>query len=114
MTYRFFHDIESNTVFRVPFEPDVLELRDTKGRLVGWKVSASIDVTRADNVLVNNRWKHRVLDPRQQTFEARYNRNEVVSFFQLRNLPKGTEIDEQAYLALQAEYQRRAEQNRGT
>ena len=112
MTYICYHDAENRIVYRIPDEPTIHEQRDRRQRLIGWSVSMSYDITRADNVLVGSQWKHPVMGCPNQHFDNRYNRQQVISYFKMHHNPKGVEIDEETYRFLKAQYETQALQNR--
>lgn len=112
MKFIYLHDAENKSVYRVPAEPKVVEQKDRKQRLVGWLVSMTYEITRADNVLVGSQWKHPILGCPNQLFEHRYNREQAISYFHMHHNPSGVEIDEETYYILKTQYETLALQNR--
>jgi hypothetical protein len=112
MDYKYYHNSETQTVYRVPTQPNVTEERDSKTRkLIGWTISMSIVLTRADNTLINNHWKYSCGEHPEQFFPARYNLDSAISYFYDRHTPRGDEIDQVKYQALTAEYETKARNN---
>lgn len=112
MQYQYTHDADSRTVYRYPVEPVVTERRGgRKKELVGWHAHMQVNITRADNRLENRRWKYPHTDYPSQEFDARYSRQEVISYFFQNHSPPGVTITEEEYVRLQAEYETSA---RGT
>ena len=114
--YCFFHAPEKKTLYRCPSAPEVTERR-SRGKLIGWRVSLNVDVTRADNWLDStNKWHFKVIDIREHDFDCnRYSAEQAVSWFLVRNSPanwKTVEVDAETYAALEAEYSAIASQNR--
>lgn len=115
--YKFFHDFESNAVYRCRAKPDVVE-RTHRGRLIGWQVRLVIDITRADNWLdSSNHWHFPNADHRTQEFDHPYSRDQAVSWFLLRHSPEAiypnaVEIDEARFEALAAKYGETAHKNK--
>jgi hypothetical protein len=65
-----------------------------------------IALTRADNVFLNNHWKHACGELRSQEFDAnRYSRELAVSYFLTNNTPKCDEINQDTYKSLKSEYE---------
>lgn len=114
--YKFFHDLESNAVYRCRAEPDVIE-RTQRGGLIGWQVSLVIYITRADNWLdFSNHWYFPNADHRAQEFDHRYSREQAVSWFLRRHTPEAIypnaiQIDEKTFETLAAEYDETARKN---
>lgn len=106
MHYKYIHDAENRVVFRFPINPTVSEQKDNKGRRISWSVQMEIEITRADNRLVNNRWEHPIASFPQQHFEAqRYSQERVISYFHMHHDPRGEELSEDAYSSLKQEYE---------
>ena len=47
--YKYIHDIENRIVYRHPEEPNVQEEKDRKGNRIGWWISMTVDITKAEN-----------------------------------------------------------------
>mgnify|MGYP006286741161 CR=1 FL=1 len=109
MDYRYFHNSETQTVYRIPMHPNVDEERDKKTkRIICWLVKMEISLTRADNVLVNNHWKYPWNEYPQQKFEAlRYTKELAISYSYERHTPKCEEINQETYQSLAIEYKNR-------
>ncbi len=98
------HSSPKLTVYKYPVEPSVIEQKTKKGKRIGWTVSMEVRVTRADNVLTQNRWKYPTSEYPRQPFDPRYSRDEVISYFYMHHVPDGDDITEAEYLALSARY----------
>ena len=83
------------------------------GRRTGWHVSAEIEITRADNVLLKpqNRWKYSTLDCPDQDFDAHYSRDGVARYFDLHHAPRFRKIGAEEYQRLRNEYDAEARNN---
>ena len=55
-------------------------------------------------MLTLNQWKHKTSDYPGQSFEPRYRRDEVISYFLMHHAPAGDDITEAEYVALHAQY----------
>lgn len=110
--FKYIHDQENKTVYKVPNNPTVHEVRDKKGKLTSWSIHMEVDITRADNVLRANQWKHPTSSYPRQHFDNRYDRDEAIHYFKLNNEPDGTEISEADYTVLQRAYEATARMNR--
>lgn len=109
MTLCYFHNPAQRIVYRCKSEPDVIE-NTVRGKVVGWHVALSVDVTRADNWFEKNgQWHYKVTEIRTQDFmKPMHKAEQVTSFFKLRNWPENwgaIAIDEITYHVLQAEYE---------
>lgn len=114
--YCFFHAPEEQILYRCRSAPEVSERR-SRGKLIGWRVSLNVEVTRADNWPVSaNKWHFEVLNIREQEFDyPRYTSEQAVSWFLVRNSPanwKTVEVDAETYAALEEKYSAIALQNR--
>lgn len=109
--FRFLHDIEQRTVYKIPSELSITEQKNSRGKRTGWHATAQIEITRADNVL-RARWKYPVRSHPIEHYDARYERFQLTSFFWMHNEPSGESISEEEYESLRERYDRLARQNR--
>jgi len=110
---RYFHDTNGKTVFAMS-GPSVTEETDRRtGRRTGWHVSAEIEITRADNVLLkpHNRWRFSTLQCPDQHLDAHYERVDVERYFDLHHKPRFRQVDQDEYERLRAEYDKEARRN---
>lgn len=109
MEHKYFHDPKNRKVYSVPLEPHVQETTNPRGRrVIGWNVSALVDVSRADNFLENGRWKFTRTEHWQQSFENignRYTTDIVIQYFFNNHLAGCEEITQEEYESLKVEYQ---------
>jgi hypothetical protein len=107
--YRYFHDAEARTVYRLPTEPRVYPKtkgNGPKAEVIGWTVSMEIEIVRADNKLDGNRWLYPTSDFRQETYAAvQHSREDAVYYFKRSNRPKNDEISREEYEKLAESYQ---------
>jgi hypothetical protein len=116
MNYKYFHDIDNKVVYRVPLDPTIREDRNRSGKTVtGWTVSVFVDITKAENRLINNIWEEAVRIQWEQSFENignRYNGEMVVEHFYNNHFPRCLEIDEAEYESVKQEYEKQARLNK--
>jgi hypothetical protein len=108
----YYHDKLSQTVYYAPPSPDVCLIKGKGGGLGIWKVSVSIDVTRADNYIdPTTRRPSQALrhNYRDEYEEYRDRREDAVEYFKTSYYPKCEEISHENYVALVKEYQEAAE-----
>lgn len=108
MHYKYIHDAGNGVVYRLPTDLTVSEQRDRKGKRIGWSVRMEIEITRADNRLINNQWEHPIASIPEQHFDDRYSQEQVISYFHMHHDPHGDEISEDTYSALKQEYEAKA------
>lgn len=108
MQFKHKHHAGNEVVYRFPINPKVSEQRDRKGERINWSVRMEIEITRADNRLINNRWEYPVASFPEQHLDARYSREQVISYFHMHHSPHGDEISEDAYKVLKQEYEAKA------
>ena len=103
--YKYVHSSQDQIVYRYPAEPNVLEQKDRNGKRTGWLVDMGVLITRADNCLAGSLWNHAKSAYPQQTFDAHYRHDQVVSYFRMHHAPVGDQITEDEYKVLQAQYE---------
>jgi len=113
--HHYFHDEENRKVYRVPIEPNVREERNhTQRQIIGWNVSALINVTRANNRLENGKWKFSQIEHWEQSFEnigIRYTKKMVIEHFFNNHLAGCEPVTEDEYRSLKAAYEADARGN---
>lgn len=108
----YFHDETNRTVFSVPAEP-VAFPRKLAREPAGWTVSATIEVTSADNYFERpNHWaKPTSLNPTER-YEPRYSEQEAIRAFKARHLTsfgRGMkEVTREEYEVLKSAYESQA------
>jgi len=114
MSKVYFHDAESRTVIAAPAEPDVREKKDRRGGFDGWFVSATLEITRADNYLKpgTHQWAFRVREPHSERYFARDTREAAIGYFKASKYPQCLEISAAEYARLRAEYEQQANRNK--
>lgn len=116
MKYKYLHDEALSAVYCFPEQPTIRDKRDKHNNIITWTVSMEVEITRADNILVEtNTWKYRTSDYPTQMFENignRYTHDIVISLFYRNHAPKGKEINEDTYIKLKDEYAKMARKNR--
>lgn len=104
-----YHDATNRKIYRVPAEPDVQEARNSNRRqVIGWTVSALVDVIRADNRLENGGWKYTTKEHWEQTFENignRYTNSMVIEHFFNNHLVNCELITQEEYEKLKTAYE---------
>lgn len=112
MAYKYFHDPQNRTVYRVD-EPSITENKDRRGQRRSWYIRTEVHITRADNVLTGSQWKYKVFDPRGKYFNRKYSREDVIEYFMSRVYPQNClEISSEEYEVLQRQYETDARNNR--
>ncbi|TSA40438.1 MAG: hypothetical protein D4R63_06090 [Methylococcaceae bacterium] len=113
MDYRYFHNSETETVYRIPTQPNVDEQLDQKTKkIIRWLVRMEISLTRADNIFVSGHWKYPWNEYPQEKFEAiQYTKELAISYFYERYTPKGEEINQETYQSLTTKYKIRNRAN---
>jgi len=115
MEFKYFHDTEKQTVYRMLTQAIIIEQRDTRNKKnSGWSLRMQIELTRADNSLVNNHWKYPCGEFPQQYFDARYSKESALAYFYERYTPRCQEIDCATYRTLMIEYEAKARANIGS
>ena len=103
--YRYFHDESNQTVYCMPIQADVNEIYDKK-QLVAWSIRMSISLVRADNTLVNNKWKFACGQDCKQEISVRGKTKEIaINDFYNRHTPRCEEITEDIYKELAKKYE---------
>lgn len=108
MEYKYFHDERNRTVYRILAKPDCIPSMSGRGKnakQIAWRVSTTIDITRADNELIAHRWRYRTSDLRHHHFESdRHTQDEAMDYFIRNNTPDGVPIDADTYERLHEQY----------
>lgn len=103
--YKYIHDAAARTVYQIPSEPTIIEEKNKRGKRVSWSANMKILITRADNKLNGNRWKHATSSYPTQSFHAHYTKENVVSYFLMHHAPNGEFISPEQYAELQSQYE---------
>ena len=115
--YRYFHDSENSTVYRVPLDANVSEQKDRpNGGVKAYVVSVTVDVTRSDNYRKDGLWVHPVRIEWKQQFENignRYNREQAIENFTNNYTSAYSEIEQVQYTDLESLYSSNAKNNKG-
>jgi hypothetical protein len=113
--YIYFHDVANLAVYRAQSQADVVERSDgSSGAVLVYVVSTPVQITRADNILLNGFWIHPVTDHWSQSFEnigGRYNRERVVAHFLNNKFSGYSEIARDEYEELKLQYEKKARSN---
>ncbi len=109
--YKYLHDQDARTVFRVPMEPQVNQ-QMRRGKPVGWHVSMEFSITRGDNFMEGSQWKYPTSAYPVQHLDAHYTREQAVSYFRMHHEPRGSEISEGEYKLLHEKYENEAKSRR--
>ena len=109
--YNYLHDQNARTVYRLPAEPLVIE-QTKRGKRMGWRVTSECRITRADNWLQNGRWKYPTSDCPVQHLDARYTKEQALSYFRMHHEPRGEEIGADEYARLHLQYEIEAKSRR--
>ncbi len=113
--YRYFHNARDRSVHRYNCDVRVEPNRGPRGgRSIGWYVSTTEDIARADNVLTGNRWRYNTSQIYSRSFEPKYSKDEAIEYFLqhvLHHGPHVREIDAAEYERLRQEYEAAALKN---
>jgi len=113
MEYIYIHDADSLTVYKMPATPELTCKRDRRGNVVSYSFSMVIDVTCANNRLINSHeWEHPVRDYPQQLIDGHYGEPKAKDFFYRHHTPSGKKIEKDEYLILESEYKSKAKKNK--
>jgi hypothetical protein len=55
MEYQYIHDEGAKTIYKFPKIPRISSKRDRNGNVITFSASMEIEITRADNVIVNSK-----------------------------------------------------------
>jgi hypothetical protein len=109
LAYRYFHDEEARTVYRMPEQPNVYPKTQGNGKkpkVIGWTCSTQIDNVRADNRLDGHRWLYPLFSIQQEFYAAvQHSEDDARHYFMLSHSPDGREISHEDYERLARQYQ---------
>lgn len=109
--FKYLHDAENRIVYQAPAEPTVVEQMSNRGLRIGWSARMEIRIICADNRLIGTLWQHATSAYPTQTFDPRYSKEQVISFFLNRHTPQGIPITREQFDQLQAQYEASAKQH---
>ena len=79
--YKYRHDQNARTLYKFHTRPRITEPKDTPGKPTNWKITMTVEITRADNWLEKGHWKYATSDLISQDLHSHYTKEQAVDFF---------------------------------
>lgn len=108
---RYFHDSQNAIVYKID-KHVIDENKNRKGKRRWWYIWTSIHITSKVNVLNGSQWKQKILDTKDEYFDKKYTREDVINYFMSNIYPKSClEISSEEYNFFQRHYEKEAKNN---
>lgn len=116
MSILYFHDAAKQMVMSGPAHPEVREKKTRRGDPNGWQVTATFEITRADNYTLpnSNQMAFPLRQIYSQDFETRDTEDSAARHFVMNKYPNLPQVKEEEYLHYREVYRQRAECNRAS
>ena len=113
MKYKYYHVPKNRTVYKFNIPPRISQELKPKWLKGTWYASIDAEVTIANNVFENNKWRYNIHEIYDNMYENKYSKEDVERYFMLSIIPaNGIEISFDKYNKLFNEYKEESENNK--